>query len=249
MDGQTVGEFACQKGEFDTYALPADLKAGKHEVTIRFTNDMYDEANKQDRNLLVKALLVAPDDRAREVTFVTSPAALAVVKAGPGRVVLDCINWDKTQSNTEKAGRYIAGLLTGLGAPFEPAGVGTVLDLNSFTPQPDLPWFRHEGGGLYMGAAGYVRGDIECARSGQYVMRVTARGTPAAGQFPIAAVEMDGQEVGKIELKSDGWRTYRLPIKLTEGKHELKLTFTNDIYQPPEDTNLWIGRVEVGEGE
>jgi hypothetical protein len=83
MDGRTVGEFACQRGEPDTYALPADLKAGKHEVAIRFTNDLYDEANRQDRNLLVKALLVAPDNRAAEVTFLTSPPALAVVRAGP----------------------------------------------------------------------------------------------------------------------------------------------------------------------
>jgi hypothetical protein len=124
-----------------------------------------------------------------------------------------------------------------------------VLDLNAFTPQPDLPWFRHEGGGLYMGASGYVRGDIECARTGRYVMRMTARGTPAARQFPIVAVAVDGQEVGKIELKSDGWRSYRLPVELAEGKHELRLTFTNDVYDPPDDTNLWIGRVEVGRGD
>jgi hypothetical protein len=94
-----------------------------------------------------------------------------------------------------------------------------------------------------------VQGSIECARTGRYVMKMTARGTPAGGEFPIIAVELDGQPVGQIELKSDGWRGYPLPMELTQGKHELKLTFTNDAQIPPEDRNLWIGQVEFGAGQ
>lgn len=248
VDGKPLGDFACQKGELDTYALPADLKAGKHEVVIRFTNDAWDEANKQDRNLLVGGLLVAADDRSDQVRFLTSPPAVAVVAVGTGRVVLDGIKWDTTERETEKANRYIAGLLTALGAPCAPPGTGTILDLAAFSNDPNMHWFRREGEGVYLGDTGFVQGTIECARAGRYAMKLTARGTPAEGTYPIIAVDLDGQAVGQVELKSDGWRGYTLPVDLAAGRHDLKLSFTNDLFSGGQDRNLWIARVEFSAG-
>ena len=247
IDGQPTGDFACQKGEFDTYAVPAELTAGKHRVAIRFANDYYDEANRQDRNLAVKALLLAPDDSSAGANFLTSPAALAEFKAGPGAVVVDCLNWDKTTSNTDKAMRYIAGLLTAVGAPFEPAGTGVELELAAFEPDPQLTWFRRSEGGLYLGSSGYVTGRVECARAGRYLLKFTAKGSPVKGIFPIFAVTVDGQPAGQVELRTDGWRGYPLAVDFAAGPHDLRLTFTNDEWSPPEDRNLWIGRIEVGE--
>jgi len=144
---------------------------------------------------------------------------------------------------------YIAGLLTGLGAAGEPAGSATVLDLASFTNDPNMHWFRREGEGVYLGDTGFVQGMIECAKTGRYTMKLTARGTPAEGIYPIIAVALDGQALGQVELKGDGWRAYTLPVDLTAGRHELKLSFTNDLFAGGQDRNLWIARVEFIGGQ
>jgi hypothetical protein len=245
VGGKSLGVFACQRGELDTYVLGGKLAAGKQQVVIRFLNDAYDEANRQDRNLVVKSLLVAEDEELDGVSFLTSPAAVTAIDSGGGVIVLDNINWDTTQRNTDKASRYIAGLLTGLGARFQAGGSGTVIEPVSFEPAPGLAWFRREGGAAYMGSSGYISGPLECATAGRYVFRFTARGTPVEAVFPIFDVALDGAKVGQVELKSDGWRGYPLAVDLTTGRHELRLTFTNDSQKASEDRNLWLGRIEV----
>ncbi len=245
VDGRPFGVFTCQSGDLDTYVLAGELTAGKHQVVITFTNDAYDPANRQDRNLLVRSLRVAPDETLDGISFLTSPAALTAIDTGSGLIVVDNINWDRTESNSDKAARYIAGLLTGLGAEFQAGAAATVIEPVTFEPQPGLPWFRRESGTAYMGASGYIAGPFECARAGQYVFRFSARGTPVEGVFPVFEVSVDGAKVGQVELKSDGWRSYPVTVDVTPGRHELRLSFINDAQRGSEDRNLWLGRIEV----
>lgn len=245
VDGRLFGIFACQSGDLDTYVLAGELTAGRHQVVITFTNDGYDEVNRQDRNLKVKALLVAPDEPQDGVSFLTSPAAVTAIETRGGLVVVDSVNWDKTQRNKDKAARYVGGLLTGLGAEFQAGAAGTVIDPVTFEPQPGLPWFRRESGTAYMGSNGYISGPFECAHAGQYAFRFYARGTPAEGVFPIFEVAVDGATVGQVALRSDSWQSYPMVVDVTPGRHELRLSFINDAQRGSEDRNLWLGRVEV----
>jgi len=48
-----------------------------------------------------------------------------------------------------------------------------------------------------------------------------------------------------VELQTTSWRAYRLPVTLPEGRVRLRLTFTNDFYQPPEDRNLELDQIVV----
>lgn len=249
VDGKTFGVFACQKGEFDTYTVAGKLTAGTHDVAVRFTNDTWDEVNKQDRNLWVKALLVAAADAEQGVRPLASPAAVAEIAVGPGRVVVDNINWDTSTTNTEKARRYIAGLLTGLRAPFDPGGVGTVIDLSRFEPDPKMAFWKREGTGVMMASGGYMVGRVQCAQAGQYTLRIIARGTPCQNVLPIVAVEIDGKPAGQVQLTSEDWRGYPLTVDLPQGEHDLKLIFANDANVGGEDRNLWLSRVEVRAGE
>lgn len=245
VDGRPLGVFACQSGELDTYVLAGELTAGKHQIVITFTNDAYDPANRQDRNLVVKSLLVAADERREGVSFLTSPAALTVIETGGGLIVVDNINWDRTESNRDKASRYIAGLLNGLGAEFQAGSARTVIEPVTFEPQPGLPWFRRENGSAYMGSNGYISGPFECARAGRYVFRFSARGTAVEDVFPVFEVAIDGARVGQVQLMSDGWRSYPLTTEVTPGRHELRLSFINDAQRGSEDRNLWLGQIEV----
>lgn len=246
VDGKQFGSFNCHRGEPDTYTMSGNLTAGPHEVVIRFTNDAWNPPH-EDRNMLIKALLVAPDEASQDVTFLTSAPALVAVRHGQGLVVIDNINWDRTQREAIKASRYICGLLTGLGAQLGSSGA-VVLEAETFEPDPNMPWYRQTSSGAYLGASGYLSTPLSCARAGTYRLELLARGTPVGGVYPIIALELDGTPVGEVELKSDGWRRYPVVVELTEGEHTLKLIFTNDEWRPPEDRNLEIDRIEVTEG-
>ncbi|MGC9317345.1 MAG: carbohydrate-binding domain-containing protein [Armatimonadota bacterium] len=247
VDGERFGQFTCQQGDFDTYTTFGRLTAGEHVVTVRFTNDLYRPPD-EDRNLHLRSILLARDEAQRGVTFLTSPPAVAVFDAGPGRVVVDNINWAEAERNTRKAARYICGLLTGLGARFS-AGAGTVIEAESLEHDPEMSWYRAERGYAYLGDVGYIEGTVRCETAGRYILRIIASGTPAEGEFPIIALSLDGRELGQVQLQAEGWLAYPMEVTLTEGEHTLRLSFTNDLHAPPEDRNLMIDRIEVLEAE
>jgi len=63
IDGKTVGkETETTDGEPRDYKFPATLKAGEHELTIEFTNDVYKEGE-YDRNLYVFAVELRKDKK------------------------------------------------------------------------------------------------------------------------------------------------------------------------------------------
>jgi beta-galactosidase len=242
VDGRYIGAFTCQQGEPTTYTISTDLPEGEHEAIIRFTNDA--STATEDRNLLVRALLVSPDRRSPGVALLTNPAAVAAFRRLGGTIVVDNLTWETNTRNATKAARYVSGLLTGLGARFR-AAAGTVYEAVTFEPQPGMPWFSKTPNGAYMGSGGYITRQVRCAREGEYEFRLTGRGTPVEGVYPIVRVELDGQAVGEVELAGATNGTYALPAHITEGEHELRLVFTNDEWAPPEDRNLALARVEV----
>ena len=46
-------------------------------------------------------------------------------------------------------------------------------------------------------------------------------------------------------LRRAGWHTVRLEAQIAAGEHEVGLSFTNDLYDPPEDRNLRIRELHV----
>ena len=221
VDGRLLGAFQCQKGELDTYTVSGKLTAGSHEVTVRFTNDA-SRPPLEDRNMFVGG----------------------IVQRGQGQVVLDEVNWDKTDSNAEKASRYISGLLTGLGAPLETTKA-TVIPVNQWEHAPGMNWYRSEPGWAYLGDRGWIAGKVEGARAGRYQLRLVGRGTPAAGQYPVVEVSLDGKLVGQVEVAGQSTRGYPLSVDLPKGTVEIKLEFVNDLNVEGEDRNLWIERLEA----
>ncbi|MEN6645554.1 MAG: glycoside hydrolase family 2 TIM barrel-domain containing protein [Armatimonadia bacterium] len=190
------------------------------------------------------ALSAAPGRTLPEgVTFLTSPAALAVMQRGAGRIVLDSINWDSTSDNTLKATRYCAGLLTGLGAQFRTSGA--VIQANSLPHDPTMYWYRVDPDAAYLGDKGYISARIRCLDAGRYAFQIVARGTPLKGVYPVVEMSVDGKVVGQVETKSDGWWAFPLTVDMAEGTHEIRFAYINDEYQPPENRDLWISRIEI----
>ena len=109
------------------------------------------------------------------------------------------------------------------------------------TPQPDMQYFRNDGGIAAMNCSGYIKTQIEVAESRSYDIDVVAAGTPCEEIFPLVEIQIDGRKIGQVELTTTGWRAYPLSAKLERGSHELALFFVNDGSSASgEDRNLQL---------
>ena len=217
IDGDPVG-FIGTGDQWETTTVVAEVQAGKHDVNVAFINDG-SQPPREDRNLYVDRVIVAPDDAHDGVTFLTTPAALAVVRLGRGLVVWDQITWDTEEQNARKATRFAGSLLTALGAEFTPR-IGTVIEAERMAPQPGVPHFSNTGGVASMACSGYIATPVRVATAGHYALEVVAAGSSAAGVYPEVDVLVDGQSAGTIQLTSAVWRTYTLPLELSAGDHD-----------------------------
>lgn len=240
VDGRSAGTMGTID-RWRTTTVSVRIEAGRHEVGIAFINDGSDPP-REDRNLYVDRVLIAPDEHVDGLEFLTTPAALAVAPCGQGRVLFDQLTWDTEQQNVRKANRLAGTLLTALGGEFRVRG-GMTLEAESMTPQPDMPYFSNAGTSASMACSGFITTPVRVARTGHFTMEVVAAGSIAAGEYPIIAVELDGKKLATVRLTTSEWRAYPLDAELTEGDHELRLVFTNDLNVGGEDRNLQIDKV------
>jgi hypothetical protein len=238
VDGKPFGTLSVTD-RWQVNALLGHIRAGKHRVSISFTNDASDSP-REDRNLYVDRVLIARDENPR-VQFLTSPAALAVAPFGRGLVVIDQLCWDTEERNARKAARYACGLATALDGDFQ-SRPGVTIECEQMTPQPGMPFFSNQGSFAALACNGYIERDIQVAAAGRYTLEIVASGTPAAGVFPLVAIVIDGQQVGQVQLTSGNWRPYSLDLDLAAGTHQFRLLFTNDLNAAGEDRNLMLDR-------
>jgi len=242
VDGQAIGIVGILDDQWRDYATFGDVPTGRHTLSVAFIND--GSGPGEDRNLFVDRVFVARDTQPLTgVQFLTSPAALVRIPKGKGAIIIDQVNWDTEQANATKARRYACALLTALGATFRHRP-SVALEAEDMQPVGQIAWFRREPTGLYLGSVGSVEGQVRCAKAGDYELSIVARGTPAAGEYPLIKVQLDGKDVGSVQLTGGGWQGYPLKVAFTEGDHKLTLTFANDLFQAPEDRNLWLDKVE-----
>jgi hypothetical protein len=205
-------------------------------------NDLFKDG--EDRNLTVDALLVDQVPlEAGGVAFHTLPPALASIDvATHGRVVIDCVRWDTNERNALKGRRFASALLRNVGAAFAPPEAEpTWIGPSAFEPVGDVPYFRKTAAEIALVAAGTVEAEIECASAGTYTVFVNGRSDPALGVFAKAGVTIDDRAVGEVELKSSAEATFLAGvIALEEGAHLLRVQYTNDLYAPGQDRNLYV---------
>ncbi len=240
VDGKPLGALSVTD-RWETICAFGRVNAGRHTVSVSFINDASDPP-REDRNLVVDKVLVARDDNASGVHFLTSPAALAVAKRGKGTVLVDQLRWDTEEQNGRKAARFACSLLSALGGDFQPR-MGTTIECDQMTPQPGMPFFSNQGGHAALACNGYVQTPIQVAAAGRYTMELVASGTPAAGMHPLVEVAIDGKKAGQVQLTSGAWRSYFLDLDLAAGSHELRLSFVNDFNANGEDRNLLLDTV------
>ncbi|MCX7600216.1 MAG: hypothetical protein N2512_15315 [Armatimonadetes bacterium] len=242
VDGEPVGIVSTGM-EWRRASVVTNIKAGAHEIAVSFINDA--STATEDRNLLLRSVLVGEAPEAvRSLVSLATGGTAAYLRLGSGRVVVNFVRWDTDGDNASRARRYLGSLLTGLSADFDDE-FGVAYDVTKFAAKPDMPYFRAEGGVAQFASNGWVEGEIQVPRDGRYKICLNASGTPAKGVFPQVRVWVDGQAIDTVTLTTGGWKRYPVFLELTAGSHILRLEFTNDFYEPPEDRNLNLGQVFV----
>lgn len=244
LDGERVGTMLVSSEKPRLFVHLFSAKAGKRKLTIAFVNDAWRPP--EDRNLWVDYFLLSPMKGEIVADILSSPPALVSVPVGKGRLILCSIRWDEAGGNARKAQRFFAALLTALGAKLRRPAELSVIEAELMKPQPNLQWFRKEADHIYMGTNGYVEGRVKIIKTGRYRIGVWAKGTALKGVYPIVALELDGEELGRVECRSDEWSVHFLTTKLPRGAYTLRLWFVNDSYDPisGEDRNLWVDKIE-----
>jgi hypothetical protein len=240
VDGQILGALQLRGPKVGIYTVWGSISRGRHKVSVAFINDD-SIPGKEDRNLLVEKVLVARD-QSPGVVALTNPAATVAVRLGKGMIVVDRVRWDSDPVNAGKAARYACSLIGELGGDLA-CRTGVTLRCENMTPQPGMPFFQKQGGLASLACNGYIAGPLQVATSGRYTMEIFAGGSPAQGEFPIIEVLLDGRKVTSVQTTAFDCRPYPVSVDLTQGKHELRLAFVNDLNVGGEDRNLFLEKV------
>jgi endoglucanase len=81
--------------------------------------------------------------------------------------------------------------------------------------------------------------------AGTATVTVRARGSVAAGVWPTMELRIGGAVVGSRVVNATEWTDYSFTYAATAGSKSLAVFFTNDLYQAPEDRNLYVDKVTV----
>ncbi len=245
VDGEVADVLSVPSRKWMTLTAPCELKRGAHTLKLSFINDFY--APPEDRNLHVKQVAVVRMPAGAEgFVALSRPAFLVKFDIGKGRAVVDEIAWPTESRNTRKALQYAQTLLTALGADFEDAR-GDLLGSDEMQEAKGAfsGQFSRAADHVTLASNGHVVVRAKFARGGRYTFELVARGTPLDNVYPLVDVLVDDAKVGTIELRSEEWRPYWLQTDVAEGRHEIKLVFTNDAYRPPQDRNLCLQKLLI----
>jgi len=242
IDGRAQDTIAVPTNQLAWYTLSADLAPGVHQLAVSFDNDAWNPPT-EDRNLFLDEIRWGRDSEDNPATLLTRPGAVAQVRRGNGLVILDEIAWDAETRNATKANRFVAGLLTGLGASLHlPQGLR--IEAETMT-NVNVNAYSSYGGVAWLNSSGRIESPVRFTASGTYTFELIAGGTAAQGILPQVALVVDGVNRTNFFLASTNMNRYLLSLPISVGTHRIGLGFLNDYYAPPEDRNAGFDRLTI----
>ena len=242
-NGKTVAMVGLTGADLRSYPALAELPGGAGKLGVAFVNDV--QIGLEDRNLTVDAILIGtePLEVGSNTRFLTLPPATAVITVGSrGRLVVDGVRWDTSGENRGRGQRYASALLRNLGAAFlPPEREGAWVGPASFKPVGEIPYYSQNAERVALVAAGSVEATFECVQAGRYEVLVKGWSKPAVGEYARVALRLDDEAVGEVEVATSSSAVFVLgSATLQAGPHRLTVQYTNDLYSPPEDRNLYL---------
>jgi len=245
VGGQHLGRVWTTSRDFAVYAVDGRLPAGTHPIEIEFTNDA--QVNGEDRNAYIAEVLVQPgaDRDENAFTLHTEPGALASLPVGAGRLVVDTIKWDEPGAHGGEARAWFAMLLGRLGAPAQTHRPITTMEAADMRLE-EVPHNTVSGNHVCLANSGSAWAPLTAETKAACELRIHARGSVAAGEWPLLVVKLDGTEIGQVSVVTAAFAPFSVPLDVEPGEHELEFRFVNDFCIPGEaDRNCFIDRVEI----
>ena len=245
VNGAPVAQVSLAEGAVRPYRCLVELPRGRCALRAAFVNDA--NVGGEDRNFVLDRLVLGREPWGMSgVEALTLPPAVAVIRTGKGRIVLDGVRWDTNAGNVVRGRRYASTLLGNLGARFAPPrGAVSWVTAAAFEPDGTIAVYSKNASDFWINSAGAAAATFECVRPGRYAVVLLARSNLVAGGYAVAAVSVDGKPVGEAEARSQTNQEFPVgtPVTLGAGRHTVSVKFTNDLYAPPEDRNFCLSAV------
>jgi hypothetical protein len=103
-------------------------------------------------------------------------------------------------------------------------------------------------GGWNIWTNGYVS-QQHAFEAGSSIVSVVAKGQAALGVWPRMLVSVGGVTIGDVFVTSSNYVSYEFPYQAVGGSAEVRVSFVNDYYVPPDDRNLFVDKVTVSCGD
>ncbi len=234
------------KKERSEYFALLDIPSGKRTLTVEFVNDA--ASGGEDRNLTVHELSLSSEPwSGGGAKLLTLPAAVVELTppGGKTRVLVDFVRWPGESKNALRAGRYASALFAALGARFRAPDVApSWLPTAAFRLNGPSPYSEVSSKEITLRSAGTAVQAFTVSAQGTYVPVLRARSDPAKNVYAIVELAVDGKPAGSVEIKSSQTKLFELPpLALGPGRHEVALSFTNDLYENGADRNLFVEAV------
>lgn len=153
----------------------------------------------------------------------------------PQTVFVNMTDWDKGPSNMP-----LSLLLQNLGCK---------KTFNADRIEIPLSSLKLEGGARYSQEKiafltnGKAKFQTKLEPGAKFQLNLALYQQKAGNENAKLSILLSGVKIGSIEVKSTTEQLYRLEMVAPSGDCEVALVFENDYYKPPQDRNLFLGRL------
>lgn len=205
-------------------AVQIALPAGESRIALRTLGDTNAV---RVRKVVLSKSPVLPDS----LEVLTAPATVATWMVGPGRVVIDSVNWGHPWEGPADPRRFVVAFLSNLGVSFHPPEKFeksiTVLhpEINVAGGEEHI---ERKTDSIMFKRNATFEAIVELPEDQDVFVRLLASGTPCGGQFPIVNLQIDGKDVGLLNVNNSiDLSPESEKIRLKAGRHVLKGHFKN----------------------
>jgi|GEM_PF-2494563 len=102
---------------------------------------------------------------------------------------------------------------------------------------------RPPGWGMW--SNGQLAQTVNFPRTDSYRFTLRAYGSIAAGEWSKAELRIDQVARAVITVNTPTYAEFTATFSVTTGAHQVAIAFINDLYNPPEDRNLWVDWLKI----
>jgi len=92
---------------------------------------------------------------------------------------------------------------------------------------------------------GYLAQTVNFSSSGLYQFTLRALGVLAAGEWSQAELRLDQVPQAVINVSAPVYTDFAVEFNISAGTHEVAIAFINDLYNPPDNRNLYVDWLRI----